>query len=368
MDDRRSRINTLFVHTRTINRRSCLIFSVVILTYGIIAISIACVMQVVDTGGWVGVDADRFHEMARIIVNGFTPYVSFIDPKPPLLFFVVSAMDLVQPPGAMDLPVITLINILCALLVFYIGKTDYGFISGYTAGLLWLVIAAFVQGYFLFSEQFAVLFLLLSFIAARKNRFVYAGICLGLAFGFKQYAILGLVPLLYLMRASGEQRYHRLVLPAIISGLSSFAVVLAMYGGAATMSALYWTFGIAPAYVSGQVIEEIPGFWASSTFSFALYLVASIFIVLPVVLFAAASIVRRGLRSPFEWTIFLFALVLSGTLFIRQYLHYWILILPFILLLACREFADDADGAGDSGHNRLPEREDTSSQKKPGEG
>jgi uncharacterized membrane protein len=325
----------------TLNRRACLKFCAVIFTYGIIAIVIACAMHAVNTGAWAGVDADRFHEMARIIINGFTPYISFIDPKPPLLFFAVSAMDLVQPPGAMDLPVITLINILCALLVYYIGKKDYGFISGYTAGLLWLVIAAFVQGYFLFSEQFAILFLLLSFIAARNNRFVYAGICLGLAFGFKQYAILGLIPLLYLMWASGDRRYHHLILPAIITGLSSFVVVLAVYGNAATMSALYWTFGIAPAYASGQVIEGIPGFWANSMFSFALYLVASIFIVLPVVLFAAASIIRRGLRSPFEWTIFLFALVLSGTLLIRQYLHYWILILPFILLLACREFADD---------------------------
>jgi hypothetical protein len=352
----------------TFPRRTCLILTAVILTYGILAVAIACTMQAVNTGGWAGVDADRFHEMARMIINGFTPYVSFVDPKPPLLFFVVSAMDIVQPPGAMDLPVITLINILCALLVFYIGKTDYGFISGYTAGLLWLVIAAFVQGYFLFSEQFAVLFLLLSFIAARKNRFVYAGICLGLAFGFKQYAILGLIPLLYLMRTSGERRYHRFILPAIITGLSSFAVVFAVYGNTATMSALYWTFGIAPTYVSSQVIEELPGFWASSTFSFALYLVASIVIVLPVVLFAAASLVRRGLRSPFEWTIFLFALVLSGTLFIRQYLHYWILILPFILLLACREFADDPDDNGEPGHNQIMDRKNESSQQKPGVG
>jgi hypothetical protein len=322
------------------NRRTSLQISAVILSYVIIACVIACVMQKIDTGGWAGVDAERFHEMARIIINGFTPYVSFIDPKPPLLFFVVTAMDLVQPAGLLDIPVITSINIICALLLFYIGNRDYGYISGFFAGLLYLIVAAFAQGYLLFSESFAVLFLLLAFISARKTQYVYAGICVGLAFGFKQYAILGLIPLLYLMWAQGERRFHYLVLPAIIVGLSSFGVVLLMYGSNTMMSALYWTFGVAPAYVSGQAIAEIPSYQTNNLFSYAIYLISSIFIVLPVVLFSGASIIRRGLRSPSEWAILLFVILLSGTLLVRQYLHYWILILPFLVLLACREFAD----------------------------
>src|SRR5208337_4119364 len=115
------------------NQHTALRISAVLLSYVIIACAIACVMQMIDTGGWAGIDAERFHEMARMIVNGFTPYVSFVDPKPPLLFFVIAAMDLVQPPCLLDIPVITLINILCALLVFYIGNKDYGYISGFSA-------------------------------------------------------------------------------------------------------------------------------------------------------------------------------------------------------------------------------------------
>lgn len=313
----------------------------VLLLYITIAIVIAAIMQRVDTGGWAGADADRFHEMARIIINGFTPYVSYIDPKPPLLFFVVSGMDLVQPPGLLDLPVITSINIICALLIFYIGNKDYGYISGFSAGMLFLIVAAFTQGYLLFSEQFAVLFLLLSFIAAQRSQYVYAGICIGLAFGFKQYAILGLIPLMYMMWTQGNRRLHYLIIPAIATGLLSFIVVLLLYGSSTMISALYWTFGIAPAYVSGQTIVQIPSYQTNNQFSYALYLISSVFVVLPVVLFTGASIFRRGLRSCSEWTIFFFSIILSITLFIRQYLHYWLLILPFLVLLACREFEDE---------------------------
>jgi len=299
------------------------------------------IMQKIDTGGWAGVDAERFHEMARIIINGFTPYVSYVDPKPPLLFFVVSAMDLVQPAGFLDVPVMTLINISCAFLLFYIGNKDYGYLSGFFAGLLYLIVAAFAQGYILFSEQFAVLFLLLAFISARKSQYVRAGICVGLAFGFKQYAILGLVPLLYLMWRQEEKRFHYLILPAIIVGLISFGILLLVYGSNTMICALYWTFGVAPAYVSGQSITEIPSYQTNNLFSYSIYLISSIFIVLPVILFSGASVILRGLRSPSESAILLFVILLSGTLLIRQYLHYWILILPFLILLACREFAEE---------------------------
>lgn len=323
------------------NRRTFLKILAVAVSYVAVACVIAAIMQRIDTGGWAGVDADRFHYMARMIINGFAPYVSFIDPKPPLIFFVVAIMDLAGAPGFLDIPVITGINILCALLVFYIGNKDYGYIPGFFAGGFYLIVAAFVQGYFLFSEQFAVFFLLLAFIFARKREYVIAGIFIGLAFGFKQYAILGLVPLLYLMWAQDDCRYYRLIVPAAVVIIAPFAALLFWYGNDTFMSAINWTFYMAPAYVSGQTIADIPNYHADNLFSYALALISGIVILLPAALFSAASVLRRGLRTPLEWAIFLFAILFFGTLFVRQYLHYWILVLPFLALLACREFADD---------------------------
>jgi hypothetical protein len=323
------------------NRRIFLKILAVTVSYVTVACIIAAIMQRIDTGGWAGIDAERFHYMARMIINGFAPYVSFVDPKPPLVFFVVAAMDFAGTPGFLDIPVITGINILCALLVFYIGNKDYGYIAGFFAGGFYLIVAVFVQGYFLFSEQFAVLFLLLAFIFARKREYLLAGIFIGLAFGFKQYAILGMVPLLYLMRAQGDRRYYHLVVPAAVVIVVPFAALLFWYGNTTFMSAINWTFCVVPAYVSGQTIADIPNYHTSDLFSYALALTSSIFVMLPAVLFSAASVLRRGLRTPSEWAVFLFAILFFGTLFVRQYLHYWILVLPFLALLACREFADD---------------------------
>ena len=85
------------------------------------------------------------------------------------------------------------------LLIWKIGWDDYGCLAGYTAGLLFLIASVFTEGFFLFSEQFTVLFLLLSLIMARGKAYTGAGVFLGLACGFKQYALLALIPLLYLV-------------------------------------------------------------------------------------------------------------------------------------------------------------------------
>ena len=85
---------------------------------------------------WTSLDADRFHQMAQVIINGSEPYVTYIDPKPPLLFFTVALMDILAPPGSVDILVMTVVNVICALLIWRIGWEDYGCLAGYTAGLL----------------------------------------------------------------------------------------------------------------------------------------------------------------------------------------------------------------------------------------
>jgi hypothetical protein len=136
--------------------------------------------------------------------------------------------------------------------------------------------------------------------------------------------------------------------PALIAVILPFLATSLLYGYDVTTSALSWTFGIGPAYVTGQTIADIPNYRANGLFSFAVNLIASVTMVFPTLILAIVSVIRRGLRSPSEWMIALFALMLGGTIFIRQYLHYWILILPFLVLLVCREFADEAHDTQDS--------------------
>jgi hypothetical protein len=334
-----------------LDRQALVDLAFVVVCYSGVAALVAALMYLVSGSGsaWLTFDADRFHAMAEVIIGGFKPYIDFVDPKPPLLFFMVSAMDILAPAGSVDILVMSGVNVLCAILIYWIGRNDYGNISGFSAGLLFLVAAVFVQGYFLFSEQFAVLFLIAAFMLARKDHFLACGLCLGLAMGFKQYAFLAIPGILFLARAKGTgrvTRYAVFIAAAAVAFLCLFGALYLSYGPEATRSAINWTFGIAPSYVAGHLVE-VPAYRPDHVLGFTANLLASVIMVLPTLLFAMASIWRRGLRTDDEYAFGLFIVFFLATLLIRQYLHYWILMLPFLVLLACREFAVGSARASD---------------------
>ena len=314
-----------------------------LLSYCILAAVIDIIMYSlqVHSSSWTSLDADRFHQMARMIIDGFEPYVSYIDPKPPLLFFTVALMDIISPAGSIDILLMTILNVICTLLIWKIGWEDYGCLAGYTAGLLFLITSVFTEGFFLFSEQFTVLFLLFALIMARRMHFTASGVFLGLACGFKQYALLAVIPLLYLMWANNDRRFHHLLLPVtfIIGGM--FAALYLVYGAVVGNNAVYYTFLIAPTYNTGNV-TTFSTYVPETPIAYAANILFSIVIVLPTLLFAVASTVNKGFRTQNETALGIMVLVLFSTLLIRQYLHYWILLMPFLALLACREFADSS--------------------------
>lgn len=312
-----------------------------LLSYCLLAALIVIIMHTlqVHTSDWTSLDANRFHQMARIIIDGSAPYVSYIDPKPPLLFFTIAFLDIIAPAGSVDILFMTILNILCAILIWKIGWEDYGCLAGYSAGLLFLVSSVFIEGYFLFSEQFTVLFLLLSLIMAWREEYISAGVLLGLASGFKQYALLAVIPLLYLMWARNDPRYHRLLLPLFMIVGGMFSALYLAYGTAVGNNAVYYTFLIAPLYNSGNV-TTFSTYVPETPIAYAANILFSVSIVLPTLLFALASAVNKGFRTLHEKTLGIMVLVLFSTLLVRQYLHYWILMMPFLALLACREFAD----------------------------
>jgi hypothetical protein len=56
--------------------------------------------------------------------------------------------------------------------------------------------------------------------------------------------------------------------------------------------------------------------------------------------FALANFVKDRPATPRDDYFLLAAVLFAGTILIRQYLHYWILALPFIALLCARQFRD----------------------------
>jgi len=315
-------------------------FVCVFITYFAITVCITSLLLILSDSSlatWAGVDARRFHDMAATIIQGLTPYVDYVDPKPPLLYAVVAGMDLLAPAGSIDLFVIAGLNVVSALLIWDLGRKEYGQVAGFAAGLFFLVTSVFVQGYFFFAEQFALVFILLAIRTGLASRYAAAGCCIGLACGFKQYAFLGLIPLAYLVWSGNSRKYLHLFLPVIgvIAGI--FGCFALIYGPDAALSAVHWSFGIAPQYAAG-IIPDVPDYHATTAIGFAINILAGIAVTLPALVFAGMSITVRGIRSRFEWAVTIALAVFLATLFVRQYLHYWILALPFLSLLACREF------------------------------
>jgi hypothetical protein len=161
---------------------------------------------------------------------------------------------------------------------------------------------------------------------------------MGLAIGFKQYAVLGCMPFLYMMWADMDNRFHRFLLPvaAVVAGM--FGALWAWYGETAALNAFHYTFGVGPQYLAYAYAGGAMNLKPSGLMFLAVVLV-SVASVLPTLVFASASVGIHGVRSETDRTLLLFVLSFGLTLLVRQFLHYWILMLPFLALLACREFA-----------------------------
>ena len=309
-----------------------------ILSFLIIALFLGGLMYALDYNDtlWTTLDASRFHSMAETILKGLDPYVDYIDPKPPLLFFTIALFDLFIKPGSIDIILVSSLNIFSAILIWKIGWEDYGWFSGYIAGLLFLIGSVFAEGYLLYSEQFAVIFILGSLIFARNEDYVKSGICLGFACGYKQYALLAIIPLVYYIHHRKGNLYNFFI--SLIAIISAFFIILfVVYGDEVGLNALYYTFGIGLVYTTGD-ISTFSTYVPHTPFAFVINLIGSIAMVVPMIIFTAASLYHNGLQNSKEKTLGLFLLVFMSTLLIRQYLHYWILILPFLSLLSARMF------------------------------
>jgi hypothetical protein len=316
-----------------------------LLLYCTLALGISTVLSVLYSDSFNSFDAGLFHSMAEVIRNGLLPYVDFADCKPPLLFFTLALFDSLAPPFSYDLLLMAALNIVSAALIWQIGREEYGNAAGFAAGLLFLVAAVAVQGYFLFSEQFVVVLVLAAYLLSRRHRWAQAGLLLGAAIGFKQYAIFGIIPFLYQMRATADPRYFRFLIPlaAVIAGM--FGALYIWYGPEVFVNSVYYTFGIGPDYLAYNFSGAATNMKPTPLMLVAVVMV-SVAMVLPTLVFSAASVAVHGVRTVADRTLLLFVVSFGLSLLFRQFLHYWILMLPFMALLACREFGTrKGDGA-----------------------
>jgi hypothetical protein len=280
-------------------------------------------------------DTGRFFEMAKVIVSGATPYLDYQDPKPPLIFFTLTLPLLIGQQFLGGLLLVGVCNLASAIIVMKIGWKLYGRLAGPVAGVLFLVNIGWAQGYFVMTEPFTILFLLLATyftLFSEKKHYVVAGICAGIAIGFKQYALIAVPLLLLALYLNKEVRR----MPAFLAGvglplLVIFGSIFFVYGAQALDASLYWSFGVAAPYISRNRVDPVI---CTGTNAFELALNVIIAVIISASLYFGYNRFLKNAEMNTGETYFLLSAVgFSLTLLIRQYLHYWALALPFLAIL-----------------------------------
>jgi hypothetical protein len=279
-------------------------------------------------------DTGRFYSMAKVIVSGSTPYIAYQDPKPPLIFFTLTLPILLGQQFLGGIALVGLCNLASAILIMMIAWRLYGRVSGLVAGILFTLNITWAQGYFVMTEPFTILFLLIAtyLVLCDKNRYFIAGASAGIAIGFKQYALIS-VPLLLLFMYLNREIQKA---PAFITGITipliaMFSVIFLVYGVQALDASMYWSFGVAGPYITGQSINGV----ISSEATNWLELVVNIFVAICILVstsLAVVSFIKYRRMKAMEIYLLLSSVCFSLTLIIRQYLHYWLLALPFLAI------------------------------------
>jgi hypothetical protein len=280
-------------------------------------------------------DTGRFFEMAKVIVSGATPYLDYQDPKPPLIFFTLTIPIMLGQQFLGGLLLIGLCNLASAIVVMKIAGKLYSREAGLVAGLLFLVNIGWAQGYFVMTEPFTILFILLATYFAlfsEKRHYVWAGLCAGIAIGFKQYALIAVPLLLLALYLNKETRK----MPSFLAGvglplLVIFGSIFFVYGVQAMDASLYWSFGVAGPYVTRNKVDPVI---STGTDAVELALNVIIATIISITLYFGYNKFLKNRKPDANETYFLLSAVgFSLTLLVRQYLHYWALAVPFLAIL-----------------------------------
>ncbi len=318
-------------------------FSIAAAIFAVVIFALVYITSTLMGSDWTTYDMQRFYSMAQVIASGATPYLDYQDPKPPLIFFTLALPVLLGQKLLGGLLLVGICNFVSALLLMVMGWKLYGRFAGFLAGLVFALNITWAQGYFVMTEPFALTFILLStyvlIFSESRWKYLIAGAFAGVGIGFKQYALI-LVPilLLYMFRKKDLRRVPELFIGILIPLVIMFGAIFIVYGMNAGFASIHWSFGVADEYLTTDDMGNVTSYRASDTMILAANIILSITVFTSLLIFAVANIIQdRPITANDEYFI-LAALLFAATLLIRQYLHYWILALPFIALLCARQF------------------------------
>jgi hypothetical protein len=313
--------------------------------FGLIILVMLFASSLFMNSPWATYDTARFYEMAKVIVHGAVPYLDYQDPKPPLIFFTLTLPVMLDQQFLGGLLLVGICNVVSAALVLKIGWELYGRLAGLIGGLLFVLNIGWAQGYFVMTEPFTVTFVLLATYFAfcgSKRHYLLAGISAGIAIGFKQYALIT-VPLLALSMYLNKELKH---LPALVAGvllplIAIFGAIFVVYGRDAFNASIYWSFGVAGSYIGETNVDGVTNYRTGDPLMWAANIAMATSMFTSIIIIGLASAIRDRKLSTVELYFLSSGVCFALTILIRQYLHYWLLALPFFALLCARLFRNE---------------------------
>lgn len=285
-------------------------------------------------------DEKVFIHIAETMVAGGVPYRDVFDNKPPGIYLLLSPFVAIFGPNLTILRLIPFIlNIVIGLLLRFICRTILGRREGVVIAFLYLIISPFYQANFIVTEVPMTACLLVGTLLAwvyrkngmngvylRRQEVFWVGFWIGLAILFKQTALIYSLIMPFLLFSPPKRCLARksvLSLSWYIAGL--FTPI--------TMTVLYLISHNILAISYRQIIEYNIQSYPSSSLSVMLNFIPHL--LLPIVLlwgFMKMLVKKTKLETYYLYSISLFILISIPLLLFRPYHHYWIPLLPYLLL------------------------------------
>lgn len=289
--------------------------------------------SVLIQGLWRPFDIQSYYGLADSATRAISGVMDVYEP-PPLLTFNVEASPVPLVMGMLALA--------SACVVMLTGCSLYGRNAGLLAGLLFTLNIIWALSFFSLAEALALFFVVLSAYALLcmkdETRYPIAGLCLGMAVCFKGFTLL-LIPvsLLVLYRRGALSRSSPgFIVGAVTPLLIVGAVSLAMYGSA-ILPAMEGGPDLVGFYAEGVGYRTGDALMAAADIALSICMLTSLF---PLALLGFSWREDTAIEEYFLIT----GLCFIATLLLKQYLHYWLIALPFIVLLCASKYGR---GSGD---------------------
>jgi hypothetical protein len=274
----------------------------------------------------LGQDEGVFLTISKGILQGLLPYRDFFDHKPPGIYFLFMPINFLIECFFSARLFSLVINIVTAFFVYKISENlNRG--SGLTSLAAYLFIVYIFEGYYLISEPFIALILTFIFyliIKGLKDRHYFVvGLLMSLAFLFKQQAIISviIVFLFIFLRDRGAKNIRYLLSGILPPFLVLFLWLFVNNISGYFIDQVFFSNFYYPRHNFNEVLIRVGTLFSMSWYFWLLLLYFILYV-----------------KTKYKNILLLLIFLPMPLYFIRDYAHYWILSLPFLVIASSIAF------------------------------